>query len=307
MNTMRTTLLLMLCLLSFYHFAPQPAYGDARLSVAVSILPHKYFVEKIGKRFVDVNVVVPPGANPATYEPTHKQLLSLSLARIYFATGAPFEQKWLPKIRQSFPDILTTDINDGIKLKEKKVTTPIETPAAKPGRKKHTEDGKGTHYDPHTWLAPPLVIIQARNILNALVEADPSHSAEYRENYKEFTQELIRLDFELMYLFSEIKTKKIMLAAHPAWNYFADAYGITMINLDVDGKEPSKAQLSELITKARKNRVKNIFIQPQFPAATAKTIAKAIGAQTVEADALSIDWEANLRSVAKNVLEGLYR
>lgn len=297
---MKTTLFSILCLFLIYELAPQPAYADARLAVAVSILPQKYFVEKIGKRFVDVSVVVPEGVNPTSYEPHANQILSLSLARIYFATGAPFEQSWLNKIKQSYPDIQIVEVNEGIHLKEQKDAQP-RVGVKKSGSKKRT--GEGVYLDTHTWLSPPLAIIQARNILTALVAADPSHSAEYRENFKDFAQDLIKLDFELMHLFSEVKTKKHMLVSHAAWGYFADAYNINMISLEVFGKEPSNAQLQELINKAKRNRVKVVFVQTKFPAPAARHIAKAIGAQVVEANAFSDDWEANIRAVAKKIAE----
>lgn len=297
---MKTTLLSILCLFLIYELAPQPAYADARLAVAVSILPQKYFVEKIGKRFVDVSVVVPEDANPANYEPNAKQILSLSLARIYFATGAPFEQGWLNKIKQSYPDIQIVEVNEGISLKEQKGVQQ-RVGMKKSGSKKRI--GEGVYLDTHTWLSPPCAIVQARNILTALVAADPSHSAEYRENFKDFAQDIIKLDFELMHLFSEVKQKKHMLVSYAAWSYFADAYNINMISLEVGGKEPNNAQLQELINKAKKNRVKVVFVQPQFPAPAAHHIAKAIGAQVVEANAFSADWEINIKAVAKKIAE----
>ena len=66
-----------------------------RLAVFVSILPQKYFVQQIGKDFVDVHVMVLPGASPAIYEPKPKQMATLSRADIYFSIGVLFEKVWL--------------------------------------------------------------------------------------------------------------------------------------------------------------------------------------------------------------------
>ena len=74
------------------------ASDSAPMPVAVSILPQRYFVEKIGGNFVQVEVMVPPGATPEQYEPKPRQMTALSRSRIYFACGVPFEKIWLPKM-----------------------------------------------------------------------------------------------------------------------------------------------------------------------------------------------------------------
>ncbi len=74
--------------------------------VMVSIVPQKYFVEKIGGELVKVSVMVKTGASPATYEPRPGQMVALSRAKIYFAIGVPFEKVWLKKIAVANPKML---------------------------------------------------------------------------------------------------------------------------------------------------------------------------------------------------------
>ena len=83
-------------ILSTFLFS-QSGFSDNRLTVFVSIAPQKYFVQQIGMNRVDIQVMVKPGTNPATYEPKLKQLATLSKARVYFAVGVPFEKFWLKK------------------------------------------------------------------------------------------------------------------------------------------------------------------------------------------------------------------
>jgi len=73
-----------------------PVLLTAKVHVIVSILPQKYFVEKIAGNLADVTVMVVPGANPATYEPKPSQMKKIAKARIYFAIGVPFEQACFP-------------------------------------------------------------------------------------------------------------------------------------------------------------------------------------------------------------------
>ena len=85
---------------------------------------------------------------------------------------------------------------------------------------------------------------------------------------------------------------------HPAWGYFARAYGLSQIPIELEGKEPKPAQLKKLIQEARDRNVKIIFLQPQFSARSAEQVAREIGGEVVTVDPLAFDWEANMKEVA---------
>lgn len=94
------------------------SFGSAnaaeKLSVFVSIVPQKYFVQQIGKDMVDVNIMVKPGASPATYEPKPRQMAELSKAKLYFSIGVPFENTWLKKISSANPNMQVVHTDHGI-------------------------------------------------------------------------------------------------------------------------------------------------------------------------------------------------
>jgi zinc transport system substrate-binding protein len=85
---------------------------------------------------------------------------------------------------------------------------------------------------------------------------------------------------------------------HPAWGYFAHAYGLKQVPIEIEGKEPKPAQLKELIQHTRKNDIKAVFVQPQFSTKSAELVAREIGGQVAFADPLAEDWIANLRQAA---------
>jgi zinc transport system substrate-binding protein len=85
---------------------------------------------------------------------------------------------------------------------------------------------------------------------------------------------------------------------HPAWGYFAHAYGLTQVPVEIEGKEPKPAQLKALIQHAREEGIKVIFVQPQFSSKSAKLVAREIGGEVAFVDPLAEDWSANLREVA---------
>ena len=263
-----------------------PASG--KVTVFVSIAPQKYFVQQICKELADVQVMVPPGASPATYEPKPRQMTAISKTRIYFSIGVPFENTWLKKIAAINPDMAVVPTDRGIK----------KLPMVAHHRQEDENQPEHGSLDPHIWLSPPLVMIQARTILEALQEYDSAHRFVYENNYRAFISQLSNLDAELRNAFSGRSGQQVMVF-HPSWGYFAQAYGLKQVSIEVEGKEPKPAQLRELIEHARENGIKFVFVQPQFSARSAKLIAGEIGGQVVFADPLAEDWAGNLRSVAR--------
>jgi zinc transport system substrate-binding protein len=267
--------------------------GEGRLPVFVSIIPQKYFVEKIGGEFVDVSVMVQPGASPAVYEPKPAQMVALSKAKVYFAVGVPFEAVWLERIMTANPNLTVVPTEKGIRKRVMR-------------EHHHKEEGIATlekrrdHKikDPHIWLSPPLVMVLARNVLDALCRTDPSHCAAYETNYKRFIIELVELDAEIRRVFAGQGRGMAFMVFHPAWGYFAEAYGLEQIPIETEGKEPKPAELRELIKHAQRRGIRIIFVQPQFSAKSAKTIAKAIGGEVAYADPLALNWAENLRKQA---------
>ncbi|MGA2225494.1 MAG: zinc ABC transporter substrate-binding protein [Syntrophobacteraceae bacterium] len=272
------------------------------MPVAVSILPQRYFLEKIGGNLVEVEVMVPPGATPEQYEPKPRQMSALSRSRIYFACGVPFETIWLSKMVSANPKIQVIHTEKDI---EKRAMEAHEHghQGAKPGGDDHHEGID----DPHIWLSPPLVMIQARAIFDALAANDPQNRASYEANYKSFIVELVDLDLSLSRLFAAEAKPGSFMVFHPAWGYFADAYGLHQVPVEVEGKEPKARELDEFIKRARELGVKAVFVQPQYSPRTAQTIADAVGARLVEADDLAPDWEKNLRKVAEQIAAAVGR
>lgn len=253
--------------------------GDA-LKVFVSIVPQRYFVKKIGGDLVDISVMVRSGASPATYEPKPKQMVVLSRAKVYFAIGVPFEKAWLKKIVSASPKMLVVHTEAGIEKMPMK------------------EDKPNGIKDPHIWLSPPLVKVQARNIMDALQKVDLAHSSVYKANYKKFIREIDSLDAELRRIFLG-KEGERFIVFHPAWGYFARTYGLKMVPVESEGKAPKPEALQRLIETARRDGIKVVFVQPEFSTKSAEIIAKAIGGEVVFASPLNPDWARNLKEVAE--------
>ncbi len=276
-----------LCVLLVSNVVP-PATASEPVSVFVSILPQKTFVEKIGGERVLVSVLVEPGGNPHTYEPKPRQMVALSKTKVFFAIGVTFEEAWLHKIATLNKDMRIVHTEEGIERRRMVDHRQAEK----------SPDHDHASGDPHVWLSPPLVMLQARNILQALTEVDPASSDYYEKNYKVFIDEIVDLDAELMATFGQRGGPRTFMVFHPSWGYFAEAYGLKQVAVETDGKEPKPRELRDLVEFARKKDIAVIFVQPQYSMKSAETIAREIGAQVAVADPLAADWAQNLRAVA---------
>jgi zinc transport system substrate-binding protein len=274
--------------------------GDSGLTVMVSIMPQKYFVERIGGDRVQVMVMVEPGNSPATYEPKPEQLKALSDAAAYFSIGVPFENVWLAKIAEASQKMLMVDTIADIE----------RMPMA--AHHHHEEDEEGEHDheegapDPHVWLSPELVKVQSQAIYEALSKLDPAHEAEYKTNLDAFIADIDQLEADIKATLAGLKSNKFMVF-HPAWGYFAHDFGLEQIPVEVGGQEPSAQELANLIEEAKEEGIQVVFAQPEFSTTDAETIAKEIGGEVLLISPLAPDWLANMRTVAQTFADVLNR
>jgi len=285
---------LLFCLL----LAGHPA-AAAKVKVFVSIPPQQYFVQQIGGDLVDVSVLVAPGADPHTYEPKPRQMAELAKTAVFFAVGVDFEKAWMKKITAANPYLRVVQTDEGIP----KIAMAGDYHGQEKGHEaprskdQQRHDLPGTP-DPHVWLSPPLVKVQAVHIRDALVAVDSGNRTRYEDNLTAFLQEIDALDADLKSLFAGSQGTRFMVF-HPSWGYFAQAYGLVQVPIEIEGKDPKPAQLQELIHQAKEHGIKVIFVQPQFSAKSAEMVSREIGAQVVAADPLAGNWAENLREVGR--------
>lgn len=281
--------------------------------VTVSILPQKYFVKKIAGDKIDVNVMVKPGASPATYEPKVSQMRKLSKSLAYFSIGVPFENAWLEKFKNANKKMLVVDTGMGIQKISMIAHSHDHEEEHEHGKHKeeahhehhdHEHHGHGHHHhgglDPHIWLSPVLVKIQARNIYSTLVKIDSENKDFYKKNLNTFLKEIKALDKKIEDILTAYKNKPFMVF-HPSWGYFALRYNLEQIAIEVNGKEPKPAQLVNLVKEAKLHDIKIVFVAPQFSQKGAKTISKSINGNVAIIDPLDIKWDENLIKVAKEI------
>lgn len=263
----------------------------AKLRVAVSILPQKYFVGQIAGPEAEIMVMVMPGASPATYEPKPRQMAELSRTKAYFALGAPFEKTWLKRFEATAPRMLMVHTEKDV---------PRVAMESSRGEKQG-QSRKRASLDPHIWLAPKLVAIQAKAIRDGLIRIDPANKKTYEANFQSFKAGCLELDAGFRKDFSGLGSHNRILVFHPAWGYFCRSYGLEQIAIEKEGKRPGPKALAAVISQAKRLGIKVIFASPQISLASSKIVAKAIGGQVVILDPLAEDWAANLRLAADTI------
>lgn len=239
----------------------------------VSILPLKSIVEGIVGDDFKVEVLVPAGASPETFEPTPRQFVGLNRAQMVFNVGLiDFETTLLDKLGDPSKRV---DLSRGI--------APIE------GSCSHAEHGhRHAHgVDPHIWTSPRALQRMAANAYDAIRKAYPD-SVKYTDNYERLKMQLQELDARTAEKIARSGVTRFIVY-HPALTYYARDYGLEQVAIEADGKEPSARQLSALIRHAREDGVRTILYQSQFPASTVEIIARDVNAHAVEFDPLPED------------------
>ena len=250
--------------------------------VFVSIAPLAYFTERIAGRHVTVSVLIAPGGNPHTYTPTPRQIVRLSRAGLLLCAGSGFEQIVSSKLAWGNTQLRVVNVAEGVDASE------------------HHEDAA----DSHVWMSPRIAKTLAAGICRELCTLDPPHTRDYRNNLRKLQDDLDDLDARLTKTLAPLKGKTF-LVFHPAFGYFAKAYGLKQEAVESEGKSPGLRHRSDLIARAKAAGVKVIFVQPQFSRQAADIIAKEIGGTVAVLDPLAGDYINNLKHIAEELQKAL--
>jgi len=268
----------------------------AKARVFVTVPPQAYLAEKIGGDAVEVHTLVSKGQDPHTFEPTPRQAAALAGANLFFTVDIPFEKQLTAKIAAGNRNLRIVDSTRGI----------VRLPLPEDHHETHAKDdhGDGNEADPHLWLAPDNLRIMADNMAAALSTAMPERKEGLQKNLAALQREISALDKHLTTTLAPHRGKTFYVF-HPAFGYFAHAYGLKQKAVEISGKSPAPRQLTALIRQAREDRVRTIFVQPQFDSKSAATVAQAINGSVVPIDPLDREVLRNLTTIAAAIEQSL--
>lgn len=240
---------------------PQINSSSSKINVMVTIPVQSEIVHMVGGEHVQVTVLVPPGADPHSYEPTPSQLIALSQAEIYFfiGSGLEFELTWWSQILSVNPSIILVNGSEGVNI---------------------------INGDPHIWTSPLNMKIMAENFYKAITILDPTHKKDYDSNLASY---LNALDFLDEYIRENLDnyTNRVFLIFHPVFSYFAEEYNLTQIAIEEEGNPVTPQTLQWAVDNATLYNLTIVFASPQLDTSYAETVAEQINGRVVLIDALN--------------------
>lgn len=250
---------------------------DNKIQVAASFYPLADFAKNVGGKYVSVQNVTPAGAEPHDYEPSPRDLASISSSDVFIYNGGSFEP-WTDKFVHDYKHI-SVKASNGITLHE---AHEEETHSEEPG---HEAEHEHSTTDPHFWLDPVLAQKIVANIRDGLIKADPDHADEYRKNASDYQAKLAKLDTAYKDGLANCSIDTV-IASHGAFGYIAERYHFTADSIAgiSPEEEPSAQKMAELATLAREKNIKYIFFEHLVSPRLADTIAQEADAKTLVFD-----------------------
>ena len=247
-------------------------------TISVTIEPQRYFAEKIAGDLFHINCVTPAGQSPETNDPTPQQMVQISQS-----------QAWMKNLQSQHPDMAVFDLSEGMEL-------------IKNEEEAH-EEGEAHHHhhhgsvDPHIWTSISGARVIAQNTCQAFIKLDPENQEVYRAGYQRMIEEIDSTEAEMKQLLQPLAGTAFIIY-HPALTYFAREFGLKQLCIELDGKEPSPAQLKQLLETATQSGAKVVFVQQEFDQKNAELIAKETGCRLVTINPLSYNWHDEMIRLA---------
>ncbi len=259
-------------------------------TISVTIEPQRYFAEKIAGDLFHINCVTPAGQSPETYDPTPQQMVQISQSQAYFRIGEiGFEQAWMKNLQSQNPDMVVFDLSEGMELVKNEEEAHEEGEA-------HPHHHHGS-VDPHIWTSISGARVIAQNTYQAFIKLDPENQEVYRAGYQRLIEEIDSTEAEMKQLLQPLAGTAFIIY-HPALTYFAREFGLKQLCIELDGKEPSPAQLKQLLETATQSGAKVVFVQQEFDRKNAELIAKETGCRLVTINPLSYNWHDEMIRLA---------
>jgi len=268
------------------------------LAVSVSILPQKYFVEKIGGNAVTVTVMAAKGQDPHTYEPTASQMEGITRANLYFAINVPFEKQWIPKfvaLNSSLDVVSLASVVDTI---QDKPDLALRNTLPGKGLHRHAHDHAGHHHgpevdDPHFWLSTADMMRTVPLIVEALGKSRPDLAEEFAERGQALLREIEILEGQIRTLLTPV-TNRTFLTFHQSWAYYARNFNLREASVELGGRDPGPKSMAMLIDFSRTNTIRVIVADSMTRTSAVKAITQHLGIETIYANPLAEDWPGEL-------------
>jgi ABC-type Zn uptake system ZnuABC Zn-binding protein ZnuA len=244
-----------------------PAPSDGRITVVATTTVFADLVSNVGGNLVSVSALVPKNGDVHTFEPRPSDIRAVAQAQLLVMNGLGLDG-WLERT-------ITNASAQGTPLLKLGEGLPGIT--LLPGETSSTEN-------PHLWMDVAYAELYVDRIAASLAQVDPAHAATYHQQADAYNAQLKALDAEIRTRLASIpEANRRIVTFHPAFPYYARAYGITVVGTAVQapGQEPSAQYTAQLIDAVRSQHVRAIFSEAQFPANLVDQLSAETGVRVV--------------------------
>ena len=248
--------------------------GDAGKTFVTSFYPMYVFAQNVTRGVQGVQVVNLAGENVGClhdYQLQPRDMVTLEKADALIINGGGMEQ-FMDKVIAQMPQMQVINAGEGIDM------------LCSGAEHDHDHDHDHEHalYNAHVWMDPALAAIQVKRIADGLAAADPDHAQRYQENAAAYIARIDALDAEIAAMLEPFAGREI-ITFHESFTYFADAYDLKVASVIAgdSGEEPSTREIARVCDLVKEKGIGELFVEPQYPAKSADTIARETGAQVV--------------------------
>ena len=252
-----------------------------KITVVATLFPQYDFAKQIAGDKAEVSLLLPPGTESHTYDPSPADILKVFSSDVFLYTGKEMEP-WAEKIINSVKNknLIIGNVSAGIDL--------MKVEHRHHHEKEHHHDNASQHehnFDPHIWLDPSLAAKMVDNIALTFCQKDPRNSDFYKNNAEIYKNKLCELDNNFKNMINSSKRKSIVFAGRFAHLYFINRYGLEYIAA-FDGcsteAEPSVKKVSKIIDFIHKNNIPAIYYEEISEPKVANSIAEQTGMKTLK-------------------------
>ena len=279
--------------------------GDAGRTFVTSFYPMYVFAQNVANGVPDVQIMNLAGESTGClhdYQLKTRDMATLEKADALIINGGGMEQ-FMDKVIAQQPQLPVIDAGSGIQM----LCSEDDHDHGSHGHESH--DHEHEILNAHVWLDPKLAIRQIQNIADGLAAVDSANAQIYQDNAAAYIARIEALDRELEESLAPLSGSELV-TFHEAFAYFAEAYGlhVAAVIAGDSGEEPSTRQIARLCDLVNTLPVKALFIEPQYPAKSAETIARETGAKVYTLDPVvtgdgSMDSYENLMRENARVLQ----
>lgn len=248
------------------------------LNIITTIFPPYDFVREIAGNNVNITLLLPPGSESHSYEPTPQDIIKIKKCDLFIYNGGKSDN-WVNTILDSFEyDINVLLMIDTVDIVEEEIIEGMETEDVNV-----SDDNKETEYDEHIWTSPVNSIKIVSAICDALIKIDTENSDIYTKNTAAYIKKLEKLDSEFRSVANNSPNKTLIFGDRFPFRYFSDEYGFKYYAAFPgcsNETEPSASTLTFLIDKVKDENISTVFYIEFSNHLIADSIAEATGANT---------------------------